>query len=345
MNTHINKKKFAPKIVSRRMQMTGNDFHKANYLVDIFDLANCASPDSLFNTGIPLCDLAKGKIKAVIYLDKGVVFTPSDGSSKPSFIAALIAKTTAARGSRAYPIWDLLNFEDNTGDPTTGAIGNLTTATIVTSDAIPSYRFGYNGSEARHRKMALMAGSSLDVLFVDDKFAIYGTAKGENFGGFSVLQAYADTSKFIVTEATNQYAFRITLGSISEYRDQSRYVVADTGILAAVGLINVELAVDDHTANVVEARLVSEGGTDIGSLYGAILDGLTWTAKNVETGASITITSVAYAAGTITITIDSTAYTALNSGDRVQINWPTAAAMAAANVKPFEGVPEIITKA
>ncbi len=313
-------------------------------MANIMDLANCASPDSIFNAGVPLCDLAKGKMKGVIFLDKGVTFTPSDCSSVVSFIAALKAKTIAARGSRAYPVWDILNFEDNTGDPTTGSIGNLSTGNIVTSDAIPAFRFGYNGSETRHRRMALMAGSSLDVMFLDDKFAVYGTAKGDNFGGYSILQAYADTSKFIVADAVNQYSFRISLGSISEYRDSSRFVVTNTGILAAVSLINVELKLQSSAANVHDFLIIADGGTDLGPLYGTDIDGLTFTAVNLETGDSVTVTSVAYAGGELTITLDSTQWTALNSGDRVQINGPSATDLSGVDVKPFEIVPVIVTK-
>jgi len=350
MNTHINRKKllpqkhFLPKIVSRRLQMTGNDFAKAAYMADIFDLANCASPDSTFNTGIPLCDLAKGKIKGVMFADRGVVFTPSDAASPVALIAAIITKTHAARGGRVYPVWDLNNFEDNTGDPTTGPIGNLTTATIVVSDAVPAFRFGYNGTEKRHTNMALMGGSQLDVFFLDDKFALYGCASGVNMKGYSVLQSYVDTGKFIVTEATNQYAFRTTLGSINEVRDSSRYVVLNTGVLAAVGLINIDMKLSSSAANVHEFLLISDGGTDIGPLYGTIIDGLTFTARNLETGAVFTVTSVAYAAGTLGVTLDSTAWTALNTGDRVQINGPTAAAMKAAGVTPFEFKPVIVIK-
>lgn len=313
--------------------------------MNIIDVANCASPDSIFNTGIPLCDLAKGKIKGVVFLDRGVTFTTEDCASVVSFIAAVKAKTVAARGSRAYPLWDLLNFEDNTGDPTTGSIGNLSTATIVVSDAVPTFRFGYNGSEARHRALAAIAGSSVDAVFVDDKFAVFGTAKGDDLGGYSILQAYVDTSKFIVADAVNQYAFRLTLGSITEYRDLSRYVVSNSGILSAMGLINVNLKPDGSTANAHDFIIVADGGTDLGPLYGAIIDGLTFTATNLETGDVFVVTSVAYAAGVITITLNSTAWTALDIGDRVQINGPSASALSAADVKPFEIIPVIVTKA
>lgn len=316
-------------------------------MANILDLANCASPDSIFNVGVPPCDLSKKKMKGVIFADKGVTFTGAEIASVAAFIQAVKDKTTAARGGRVYPVWDINNFEDNTGDPATGGIGNLTNATIVTQDAIPSFRFGYNGSEARHKRMAAMSGASLDVFFVDEQFAVYGTQDAEGvFGGFSVLQAYVDTSKFIVADAVNQYAFRLTLGSISEYRDQSLYVVTNSGILAAVGLINVQLSQLSAVDNVHKIQAIADGGTNLEPLYGNELDGLTWTAINLQTGAAFVVTSVARdsALDAFTVTLDSTAWTALSVDDQVQIYGPTAAAMAAAGVKPFEMISVIVTK-
>jgi len=314
----------------------------------ILDKANCANPDSVFNVGVPPCDLAKGKMKMVILLDRGVTFTADECSSVVAFLAALKAKTYATRGSRAYPIVDILNFEDNTGDPSTGNIGNLTTATIVTSDAIPSFRFGYNGSEARHRRMALIASAPLDVLFVDDKFAVYGTAGGDDgdeLAGFNILQGYAETTKFIVADAVNQYAFRITLGNIAQYRDLSRYVVTNQGVLSARGLVNatlLEVGVGG-TDNVRDYSLTADGGTDLVALHGAAIAALTFTAATVG-GTSVAITSVAVNAGKLRVTYNSTAWTNLDDDEVVQLNGPIAAALNAAGVAPFEILPALSTE-
>lgn len=322
-------------------------FGNVAFMADVIGLANCANPSSIFNTGKPPCDLKKTKMKGVIFLDKGLTFSGSAVASAAAFIAAIKTATTAARGSRAYPMLDLLNFEDNTGDPSTGSIGNLTTATIVTQDAIPAFKFGYNGYEAWHRKMSAMNGASLDVLLVDDQFAVYGLEVAQGiFGGFSVLQAYADVSKFVVSDAVNQYAFRITLGSILEYRDNSTYIVANSGLTSALGLINARLVELSHSTNVYKIQMIAEGGTNLEPTYGAAVAALTFTATNLQTGAAFTITSVAddTALDALTTTLDSTAYTALASGDKVQINPPSAATLAAAGVKPYEFLPVIVTK-
>ena len=315
-------------------------------MADILNLANCANPDSVFNTGQPLCDLAKGKIKGAILLDKGVVFTPAERVSTAAFLAALKEKTTAARGGRVYPVFDINNFEDNTGDPTTGGIGNLSTATIVVSDAVPTFRFGYNGTEARHRRMALMNGASLDVMFVDDKFAVYGRKSGDDLAGFSVLQAYVETSKYVVADAVNQYAFRLTLGDITQYRDQSAYVVTNSSLMELQGLIDVQLTYLSNASNVFKIQPIADGGTNLEPLNGAAIAGETFTAINLTTGDAIAVTSVAddTALDALTITLDSTDYTAAPAGTKFQINGPSAADLAAAGVKPYEFLPVIVTK-
>lgn len=315
-------------------------------MADIKNVANCASPDSIFNVGLPLCDLAKKKIKGVIFADKGVRFSTSDTASVAAFIAAVKAKTYAARGSRVYPIWDVLNFEDSTGDPSTGSVGNLSTATIVTNDAVPVFRFGYNGTEARHSRMAAMNAAQVDMLVVDDQWAVYGTIDGDEFAGYSVLQAYAYTSKFIVADTVNQYSFRVTLADITEYRDNSQYIVTNSGLSAAAGLVNVQLSELSKTGGAVKVLAIADGGTNMEPLYTTAISALTWTAKNLETGAAHTVTSVADAPSddAYLVTLDSTQWTALASGDRVQISGPSASALAGANVKYFEMLPVIVTK-
>lgn len=315
--------------------------------MNILNLANCASPDSVFNVGIPLCDLAKKKIRGVIFADQGYAFSGADIASVAAFIAAVKRQSTAARGSRVYPIWDILNFEDSTGDPSTGGIGNLSTATIITNDAVPVFRFGYGGSEARHKRLAAMLGASLDIFFVDDSYAVFGRDNGNGgFSGYSILQAYPYTSKFIISDAVNQYSFRVTLSSITQYRDQSLYVVANSGLTGALGLMNVNLAYLSNATNAYKFTAVVDGGTEFTALYGSTVAAMTWSAKNLQTGAAFTITSVAYDSTNkaFTVTLDSTLYTGLATGDQVQVTPPAPSVLAAGGVKPFEMLPVIITK-
>ena len=62
MSKYLKPTRYAAKIVSRRMRMTGNDFAKAAYMADILNLPTCATEDTQFNTGVPLCRLKKKKL-------------------------------------------------------------------------------------------------------------------------------------------------------------------------------------------------------------------------------------------------------------------------------------------
>lgn len=314
-------------------------------MADLKSVPSCASPDSIFNTGVPLCDLLRKQIIGVIYSDKGVTFSSADMASSATFIAAVKTKTTAARGGRVYPVWDIQNFEDNTGDPSQGGVGNLSTAQIITQDAVPLFSFGYPGGEKRHKMMSNLAAGSYDVFFVDSGYAVYGCDSGLNMKGYATMQNYVDAPKFIVSDAVNLYRFRTTLTSITEYRDQSAFFVTNSGIKAAVGLINVVLVHVSGTGNAKTIEAIADGGTNMQTAYGATLANVAnWTAKNMQTGAAFTITSVTQSAPNFIVTLDTTAWTALASGDKVQINLASAATLNAAGVTPFEGIAIIVTK-
>lgn len=315
-------------------------------MADILNLPNCATQETEFNTGVPLCDLIKKKIIGVIFADSGVYFTAAHRASTTAFLTELESKTTAARGSRVYPLWDIRNYDDQTGEPTKGGVGNLTTSQVITADGIPSFRFGYNGGEIQHQILANIESGQYDMFLVDEGYTVYGTKDGDNLRGFSTEQIYVNPSKFQVTDRVNQYSFDVTLASMIEYKQRSGFVVTNSTITEKVGLINITLSEFSLVSNVLKAIMTAAGGTNLEPLYGDALDGLTWTAKKASDGTAFTVTSVAKddTNDAMTITLDSTMWTALASGASVIIYGPTPAAMAAVDVAPFEFVPYTVTK-
>lgn len=316
-------------------------------MASILNVPDCASVDTVFNTGQPLCDFIKGiPKKGVILLDRGATFTAAQMASVGAFLAELQVKATAARGSRAYPIWDINNFEEEVPDPTTGAVGNMTTEQIYVSDPLPAFRVGYGGGELQHARVGAMSGGSYDFMIVDDNYTVYGTKTATGgLKGWTTSQIFVYPSKFRVADAVNQYSFRIQLGSITEYRENIGALKANSSILSVYGLINVPLSELSKASNVVKVQAIADGGTNLEPLYGTAISALTWTAKKSD-GTSFTVTSSAddAALDAYTITLDSAAYTALSSGATVTIYGPTAAALYAAGVAPYEMIPVIITK-
>ncbi len=317
-------------------------------MANIKNLANCANPESIFNVGTPLCDLKRRKLRGIIFLDKGVTFSLDELSTVATFIAAVKAATVAPRGQRAYPVWDITNFEDNTGEPTTGGVGNLSTATIVTGDAVPAFSFGYNGAEIRHKRLAGLAGASLDVLFVDDQWAVFGTEKGPELGGYDVLETYVNAAKFIVSDAVNQYSFRISLSSIAQYRDLSMFVLANAGISSAVGLININNELDGPFATATFTIVpTADGGTNLQEVYGATLASAPlWRARRADTNANVVVSTVVQnvAKRGYDITIAAGDFAALAVGAGLKVNEAIASALSAAGIAPYEGVEVTIVK-
>lgn len=315
-------------------------------MADILNLPNCATMETSFNTGTPLCDLKKKKIIGVIFADTGVFFTPAHRASTTAFLTELAAKTVATRGSRVYPLWNIRNFDDQTSEPTKGGVGNLSTAQVNVADGIPAMQFGYNGGELQHAILAKVESGSYTVFLVDEGYTVYGTQSGVNMVGFTQEQIYVNPSKFPVADFVNQYSFSITFSSMLEYKTNSAFVVTNSTITTKVGLINAPLTLLSSASNVHKVQAIAAGGTNLEVVYGTAISALTFTAKNVATGAAFTVTGVADSPSddSYAVTLDSTAWTALSSGDQVEIIPPTAAALAAANVKPYEMFSLIVTK-
>jgi len=346
MSKYIKPTRYAAKIVSRRMRMTGNDFAKAAYMADILNVPNCSNPETAFNTGTPLCRLKKKKIIGTIFADSGVFFTAAHRASASAFLAELAVKTTAERGGRVYPLWNIRNFDDQTGEPTRGGVGNLTTSQVTVADGIPAFQFGYDGDESQHAIVAKVEAGTYDVFLVDEAFTVYGTRSGDNMVGFSTEQIYVNPSKFPVADFVNQYSFSISFASMIEYKSNSAFVVTSSSITTNVGLINVPLSLPSSATNVHKIQAIAIGGTNLQPLYGTAISGLTWTAKVRATGASFTVTGVANNAtdDAYNVTLDSTAWTALSSGDEIDIYGPTPAALSGASVAPYEMFYVTVTK-
>lgn len=339
--------RFLPKMTSRRFAMNGlNSFRNAAYFADVLNLPDCATLETSFNTGVPLCDLIKKKIIGVIFADSGVFFTPAHRASATAFLTELAAKTIAVRGTRVYPLWNIRNFDDQTGEPTKGGVGNLVTTQVNISDAIPSFNLGYKGGEIGHAILTKVEAGNYDVFLVDEAFVVYGAKSGDNMVGFTTEQIYVNPSKFPVSDFVNQYSFSITFASMLEYKSLSAFVVTNSGLVANVGLINVPLTLLSSATNVHKILPIAAGGTNLETVYGTAISALTWTAKNAVTGAAVTVTGVAdnTTDDAYNVTIDSTEWTALASGTKVAIYGPIASALAGASVKPYEMQPVIVTK-
>lgn len=303
--------------------------------MDILNLPNCGGVTSTFNTGVNLCDIIKDIPFGLLLMDAGVEFDAADRADVDTFVAAIKTATRAARGARVYPLWDLVNFEDQTKEPQRGQVGNLSTSDIKLVDAVPGFKFGHYKGELFHAKLSKAERERLRLIIIDQNYAVYGTKKASGaMTGFSLNEFSVDPSKFATPQGAAQYPFNVVLASLLEYKDNLAFVQADSTLGNISGLVDVNLAQFNLASNVVKVSVKADGDQqNLFDLYATELAAAgAWVLKNKQTGATVSITSVS-AADTANkvwaITMDNTAWTALNSGDFFTLDLNTAAILSA----------------
>jgi hypothetical protein len=105
------------------------------------------------------------------------------------------------------------------------------------------------------------------------------------------------------------------------------------------GNVDTVLALVSQATNVANISATVAGGKGLGDNYSTeIADIDAWKATNAQTGADFTITSVTYNSTSkyFVVTLDSTAFTALTTGDKVNIDLVDVAALKALGVDGFE---------
>lgn len=319
-------------------------------MADILNLPNCGGVAGTFNTGVNLCDIIKDVPYGLLLMDSGVEFNSADLADVATFVAAIKTKTRAARGGRVYPLWDLVNYEDQTKEATRGTVGNLSLSDKKLVDAVPGFKFGHYKGELFHQKLSRAERETLRLMIVDQSFVLYGTKKSNgSLTGYSLNEFSVDPSKFATPQSAAQYPFSLILASLKEYKDNFAFVACDSTLGNISGLIDVNLTQFNLSSNVVKVRILTDGDQqDLFELYDTELAAAgAWTLINKQTGAAVTITSVAATDTTNkvwSVTIDNTAWGLLTTGQKLQLNLGAASVLSGTyNVDGYEstGVLEI----
>lgn len=309
-------------------------------MASLLNVANCGGSTGTFNSGVPICDVIRDIPYGLIFLDSGVEFDATDMASATAFVAALDAATRAARGSRAYPMWALTNFEDASQEATKIALGNLTNAQIEGVEAIPAFTFQHRKGELFHRQLAKAESQNLKVLIVDKKYVVYGTqTSGGNLTGFSMTEFKAGLAKFGTPAAASFYPFSVTLDSVIEYKENGAFFQADSTITNVSGIVDVTLAELDMTGSVLKVSLTALGGKNLTDLYSTELTQATaWVVKN-SAGASVTVSAAFDSTNKVmSLTLSGTPWTGASTGDDFTCTLAPAATLAAApiNIDGYE---------
>jgi hypothetical protein len=309
-------------------------------MADLLNLPNCGGSTGTFNSGFPLCDVIRAAPRALLLLDAGVGFDAADRASVATLVTAIKTATRAARGSRVYPIMSISNFDDTSTAATKAAIGNLSIQQITMQEGVPSFDFQHRKGEMYHKQLSKAENSNLTLMIIDDNYVIYGTqTAGGLFTGFSLAEFKAQLAKFANASTPSNYPFSVVLNDIAEYKENLAFVQLDSTVMNISGNVDTVLALVSQATNVANISATAAGGKSLGDNYSTeIADIDAWKATNAQTGADFTITSVTYnsTAKYFVVTLDSTAFTALTTGDKVNIDLVDVAALKALGVDGFE---------
>lgn len=300
-------------------------------MADILQIPNCGGVTSTFNSGIPLCDVIRDIPLGLIGLDAGVGFNAAERASVAAFVTALQTKSLAARGSRAYPFWKLTNFEDISKEKTKAALGNLSNGEVTVIDGIPAFAFQHRIGEIFHQKLIEAQNSGLTWLIVDKKYVVYGTLSADLLTGFSLSDFYVGLAKFGNASSLSVYPFEMTIGDQTEYKENGRFVQADSTIVAVTGLRDVVLSV--HTAisgSTMKVGLTALGGKNLTDLFATELaQAGAWSVKKVADGSSVTVSAVYDSTNKVmTLTFSGASWTGGVTGDDYTVDLAAASVLA-----------------
>lgn len=314
------------------------------------------------NTGPIACDVKRGIPKVLII--GGRRFAEGEYATSAAFQEALIEAIGLATGDsdKMFPFPETQNVTNNTEANVTATTGLGFTFTL--REGRPSYTFGVFAGSSQERQLRKFNGSTVPAIIFDSNGNVWGKLNADGtFSGspvqiFTAAKPFSDGSS-VDTEYTN---VTISFENASDFGDNAAFVSTDFNVSDLEGLLDAALV--QATSSNTNARKIAVlykgaqlgGNLNIGDKYSTELaDATLWTLKRVDTGASVAFTSIAWdpaqavtgsqKPGAFTVTIDSTAYTALPVNTKLLLNLVAPPLLAAEGAVGIEGVELLLTKA
>lgn len=296
------------------------------------------------NTGGIACAASPGKITSIGIW--GGELTPAEYATPALAKTALVAdsKLSKTLSDKLFllPLFQGKESKKESNTETTLSNG----LKIVTREGLPGWRFSFFTSMSQMKNLRKFNNTTVKVLMQDDQKRAWGSVDSENNLVGRQAQLFFEGLDHIGDDGVIGLGFvNIAFIDAIENYDDAAFVALDfnfnTTLKALLEVVLYEAAV--ATVNVLHVA----GKIDVSDLalpmqvyteFAAPLAvGALWYAKNLQTGAAIAITSVAQnAAGYWDVTLNSAAYTALNSGDLVEVGTVLPTALDAASVPGIE---------
>lgn len=314
------------------------------------------------NTRAALCAGKRKVPKKIVVGNKA--FTSSEYADADTFQAAMLAATKLPDGdsSKLFPFPEIGKVTDNTEAPTMGSLALGPQRRL--RKGRPAYTYSVEVTHEEYQKLLAFDGVEAPIFSFDDANQWWGyraaaaanTVNTNVFKGETVYitvsgNGFEDGESAEVGVATISISYK----SIDDFEKRGTYIkTPDMSAGDLQGMIDIMLYEPQaHAANVYKIKAIiptAQLGVvlDVYDDMGAGLAALTWTAgTGTNYGTALTITSIAVDATlkALTVTFDSTAFTALSVGTKIKLTPPNTTALIAGNITGFEIGSIILTKA
>lgn len=297
------------------------------------------------NTGGIKCAAAPGKINTVAIW--GGELTSAEQLTLASRKAAFLAdsKLSKTLSDKLFVLPLFLGKEKKKEANQEATLSNG--LKFVTREGLPGWRFSFLTSMAQMVNLRKFNNTVVNIIMQDDKKRVWGAKNSDNSLIGRQAQLFFEGLDHIGDDEVMGLGYvNIAFIDAIENYDDAAFVEVDfnfqTGLSA---LLDVEL----YEAATASANVLHVAGrVDVANLpapmqvyteYSATLftTSALWAALNVQTGAAITVTSIApNAAGYGDLTLNSAAITALTTGDLVYVYTVLPTALDAAGVVGIE---------
>lgn len=293
----------------------------------------------------------------------GKEFSSSDYADATTLQAAFLAacKLNTGDANKLFPFPEINEVEILTEADTEGNLALGPKKRL--RKGRPGYRYSVEISHQQYQKLLAFDGKTVSVFTFDENSNMWGyranaAAYTPNTNNFKGERAYITVSGNGFSDGNNANAgvATITIAYLSVEDFEKRGTYASLPDLASgdlVGLKDVLLSEPSaHVSNVYKIKMTIPlpklaSDLNIYDDFGVAIAALTFTAFTGATySTSLAITSVAVDATNkcLTITFDSTAFTALSAATKIKLVPPTATVLDAASVTGIELAPIIVTK-
>lgn len=306
---------------------------------------------SVANTGEQACDKAKGVAKK-FFIFNGTI-EAADYASEAAFLAKMTANSKLSKdaSNKVFVINEIQDFADASDANKEGSLNQGFKTVLL--EGKPGYKGKVFAGADLLKRLRKFNNQTVRIIEYDTNGVFWGTKSGTAFKGYQAKLFFAGGKLATGQNVEEGVAeMHISLLSTSEYIDNAYWMESSGNVEDITPLLDVNLKYISKVSNVFKIGIEINGTNLIGAYnpfdeVGASIAALTFTAgTGTNYGTPLAITSVAVDTSlkALTVTFDSTAYSALASGTLIKLIPPIPSVLDAADVTETELISVILTK-